>query len=82
MEFLEKITVDVGGLVARIGNRNDDFINNEFSFKKSIKGGQIVNEGKLSSAPGGFVVLLADDVRNSGIVLAERGTVALASVSD
>ena len=43
-----------------------------FLSKRSIKGGKIVNEGKLSSAPGGFVALLADDVRNSGIVLAEK----------
>ena len=78
--FGKNATVDVGGLVASsLEIEMDDFINNEFLFKKSIKGGQIVNEGKLSSAPGGFVALLADDVRNSGIVLAEKGTVALAS---
>ncbi|MEC7801509.1 MAG: filamentous hemagglutinin N-terminal domain-containing protein, partial [Verrucomicrobiota bacterium] len=78
--FGKNATVDVGGLVASsLEIEIDDFINNEFLFKKSIKGGQIVNEGKLSSAQGGFIALLADDVRNSGIILAEKGTVALAS---
>ena len=46
--FGKNATVDVGGLVASsLEIEIDDFINNEFLFKKSVKGGQIVNEGKL-----------------------------------
>ena len=78
--FGKNATVDVGGLVASTMEiKIDDFINDDFSFKGSKNGGKIVNEGRISSSTGGYVALLASDVRNSGIVMAQKGTVALAS---
>ncbi|MGH6962677.1 MAG: hypothetical protein ACREE7_19530, partial [Dongiaceae bacterium] len=39
------------------------------------------NEGRITAGPGGFVVLAADRVENSGLLAAERGEVLLASGS-
>ncbi|MBB5189579.1 filamentous hemagglutinin family protein [Silvimonas terrae] len=41
--------------------------------------GLIVNEGNLSVAPGGWIALVGDQVRNDGVLTAPHGTVALAA---
>ena len=56
-----------------------DFMNGNLTFKGENGDGQIVNKGTLSSSPDGFIALLAPEVRNSGLILAQKGTVALAS---
>ena len=78
--FGRDATVDVGGLVAStLEIEIEDFINEDFTFESSISGNQIVNEGRISAASGGYVALLGEEVRNSGIVVAEKGTAVLAS---
>ncbi|ACV34464.1 caspase family protein [Accumulibacter sp.] len=71
--------VDVGGLLAaslRLGN--DDFMSGNYRFTKESSG-SIVNQGTLTAADGGYIALLAPEVRNEGIIAARLGTVALAS---
>jgi filamentous hemagglutinin family protein len=78
--FSPTARVDVGGLVAtsaRIGDA--DFAGGRMRFDGTGTTGSVINEGRLSAAPGGYVALLAPQVRNDGVVLAELGTVAMAA---
>ncbi len=78
--FAPGASVDVGGLVAtthRIGL--DDFMAGQVRFERNGATGSVVNEGELRSALGGYVALLAPEVRNQGLVVANLGTVALAA---
>ena len=71
--------VDVGGMLAaslKLGN--DDFMNGNYRFTKEGSG-SIVNQGTLTAADGGYIALLAPEVRNEGVIAARLGTVALAS---
>ncbi|MEC9123358.1 MAG: filamentous hemagglutinin N-terminal domain-containing protein, partial [Verrucomicrobiota bacterium] len=78
--FGEQATVDVGGLVASTMNLAvKDFMNGKLTFKGENGDGEIWNKGRLSADPDGFIALLAPEVRNSGLILAKKGTVALAS---
>ena len=78
--FGEQATVDVGGLVASTMNLTvTDFMKGKFTFKGENGDGEIGNKGRLTAAPNGFIALLAPEVRNSGLILAKKGTVALAS---
>ncbi len=78
--FAPGASVDVGGLVAtthRIGL--DDFLAGKTRFERNGASGSVVNEGELKAALGGYIALLAPEVRNQGLVLANLGTVALAA---
>jgi hypothetical protein len=48
-------------------------------FNRNGATGKIVNEGQINAALGGYVALLAPEVRNSGLIVAKLGTVALAA---
>ncbi|MGA0134338.1 MAG: filamentous hemagglutinin N-terminal domain-containing protein, partial [Opitutales bacterium] len=72
--------VDVGGLLATTASISDeDFMAGRHRFVQSPSAGRVVNEGVLTAVSGGYVTLLAPEVRNAGIVVAPAGTVALAS---
>ncbi|PKO92016.1 MAG: hypothetical protein CVU16_07565 [Betaproteobacteria bacterium HGW-Betaproteobacteria-10] len=72
--------VDVGALVASTSNISDaDFLAGKAKFVRNGATGKIENEGQLTAALGGYIALLAPEVRNSGIILAQMGTVALAA---
>ena len=78
--FGEQATVDVGGLVASTMNLTvNDFMKGKLTFKGENGDGKIGNKGTLSASRDGFIALLAPEVRNSGLILAKKGTVALAS---
>ena len=78
--FGEQATVDVGGLVASTMNLTvTDFMKGKLTFKGENGDGEIGNKGRLTADPNGFIALLAPEVRNSGLILAKKGTVALAS---
>ena len=49
------------------------------NFTRSGATGKIENEGTLTAALGGYIALLAPEVRNSGVIIAQGGTVALAA---
>jgi filamentous hemagglutinin family protein len=70
--------VNVGGLVASTLNMsNADFMNGKHVFTGS--GGSVVNRGTLNAAPGGYLALLAPEVRNEGVMTASLGTALLAA---
>lgn len=72
--------VNVGGLVASTLNISDeDFRNGNFKFKAGAGDGQIINEGSLQSAEGGYIALLGKTVKNNGVIQAKLGSVALAA---
>ncbi|WP_411877756.1 YDG domain-containing protein [Polaromonas sp. YR568] len=70
--------VNVGGLVAStLSMSNADFMNGNHVFTGS--GGSVVNQGTLNAAPGGYLALLAPEVRNEGVMTASLGTALLAA---
>ena len=78
--FAPGASVEVGGLVATthsIGNA--EFMAGGNSFSRNGATGSIVNEGKLTASLGGYIALLAPEVRNGGLIFAQMGTVALAA---
>ena len=77
--FSAGASVDVGGLVATThGIDSADFMAGGTTFKRDGATGSVVNDGRLNAALGGYIALLAPEVRNNGIVVAQAGTVALA----
>jgi filamentous hemagglutinin family protein len=71
--------VNVGGLVAStLSMSNADFEAGNYKFTGS-GGGSVVNQGTLNAAPGGYLALLAPEVRNEGVMTASLGTALLAA---
>ena len=71
--------IDVGGLVVTVHDiRDRDFQEGRYNFS-SDSASAVINQGSLQARLGGYVALLAPEVRNEGIVLAKEGTAALAS---
>ena len=78
--FGKTAQVDVGALVASTGKMSDtDFLANKLRIVQEGAGGSVVNEGKLKTAMEGYIALLAPEVRNQGLIFAQKGTVALAA---
>jgi len=78
--FGKTATVDVGGLVATTHNAaNQAFMEGRMKFDRQGASGKVVNEGELRAALNGYIALLAPEVRNSGVIVANLGTVALAA---
>lgn len=72
--------VNVGGLVATSLQLSDnDFNAGNYRFGKQGTAGSIVNQGALSAADGGYIALLAPEVRNEGVVSARLGSVLFAA---
>ncbi|MDK9726386.1 MAG: YDG domain-containing protein [Sterolibacteriaceae bacterium MAG5] len=67
--------VDVGGLVASsLDIKDDDFLAGRHVFAGT--GGRVINQGTITAADGGYVALLAPEVRNEGVIVAKLGSVA------
>lgn len=78
--FGKDARVDVGGLVAASHGMSDaDFMTGKNRFERNGNTGSVVNEGEIKTALGGYIALLAPEVRNQGAIIAQMGTVALAS---
>lgn len=73
--------VNVGGLVAStLSLGNADFMAGRNTFTHDAGStGAVVNQGTLTAAPGGYIALLAPEVRNEGVISATRGTALLAA---
>ncbi len=72
--------VDVGGIAASTLQMADsDFLAGRFRFGRGDATGAVVNQGEIRAADGGYVALLAPEVRNEGVLQAHLGTVALAA---
>ncbi len=78
--FGDKAQVDVGGIVASTLEIDDaDFMAGKQEFKRKKKAGKVVNRGKITATDGGYIALLAPELRNEGVLSARLGTVALAA---
>jgi len=78
--FSPSASVDVGGLVATTHNMSSaDFMAGMNTFSRGGATGSVINEGSLHATLGGYIALLAPEVRNYGLIMARAGTVALAS---
>lgn len=76
--FAPGASVDVGGLVATTHKiALDDFMAGKYRFERSGSTSSVVNAGDLKAAIGGYIAMLAPEVRNEGVVVAHTGTVAL-----
>jgi filamentous hemagglutinin family protein len=79
--------VNVGGLVAStLSMSNADFMAGSTTFGADpthtgtgSSAGKVVNKGTLTAATGGYVALLAPEVRNEGVIRALLGTALLAA---
>ena len=71
--------VNVGGLVASTQNITDkNFQDGKYTFSGGGAAGLVVNQGNITAADGGYVALLGTQARNEGVIVAQKGTVALA----
>ena len=78
--FGKDARVDVGGLVATTHGLGDaDFMAGLSHYERQGSGASVVNDGQLTAALGGYVALLAPEVRNQGTIVAQMGSVALAA---
>lgn len=72
--------VDVGGLVATTQSMSTaDFMAGKSTFAGGNADAAVLNQGTLQAALGGYIALLAPQVRNEGVIVAREGTVALAA---
>jgi filamentous hemagglutinin family protein len=79
--------VNVGGLVAStLSMSNADFMAGSTTFGTDpgqagtgSSAGKVTNKGSLTAATGGYVALLAPEVRNEGVITASLGTALLAA---
>lgn len=70
-------SINVGGLVASTLNISDAAFNSgDYTFTGG--GGSVLNMGTITATDGGYVALLGTNVTNQGVIVATKGTVAMA----
>jgi filamentous hemagglutinin family protein len=69
--------VNVGGLIASTLDVSDAASSGTTKSFSGTGSGSVVNEGTITAATGGSVVLLGNRTGNTGVITAELGTVAL-----
>ena len=78
--FSPSSSLDVGAVVATTHNISDaDHMAGKATYDRNGATGKVINEGNIKTALGGYVALLAPEVRNSGVIVAQMGTVVLAA---
>jgi filamentous hemagglutinin family protein len=78
--FSPTASADVGALVATTHSISTaDFMAGKTTFDRNGSTASVINEGALTANLGGYIALLAPEVRNEGVILAQAGTVALAA---
>ncbi|MBP1764290.1 MAG: hxuA 1 [Firmicutes bacterium] len=74
--FAPTAQVNVGSLVASMLNiTNSDLLAGKYTFTGTK--GSVTNQGNITAADGGYVILLGNQVANQGVIVANLGTVAL-----
>src|SRR5450759_2294955 len=72
--------IDVAGLVASTLNlSNQDFLAGRLNFASNPSGGNVENQGSITTPSGGSVYLVGTNVTNSGIINSPQGDVILAA---
>lgn len=78
--FGQGAQVNVGGLLASTLNiADEDFLSGRYQFNGRT--GSVINSGSIASSNGGYVALLAPDVRNEGVISAMQGSAVMAAGS-
>ncbi|EBV8365743.1 filamentous hemagglutinin N-terminal domain-containing protein, partial [Salmonella enterica subsp. enterica serovar Virchow] len=79
--FGKNARVNVAGLVASTKNINTaDFMKGQYTLSgEGNPGAQVVNQGSLTTTKGGYIVLAADQVKNSGTITTPSGKTVLAA---
>ncbi|MCE5286094.1 MAG: YDG domain-containing protein, partial [Pelosinus sp.] len=76
--FSPTARVDTGALVASSLDMTDsDFMAGRYRFAKGSTTGSVINQGNITAADGGFVALLGEKAVNEGVIVANKGSVAL-----
>ncbi|MFM1911510.1 MAG: hypothetical protein RJB18_901, partial [Pseudomonadota bacterium] len=72
--------VDVGSVVATSHSISDaDYMAGKTTYDRNGATGSVINEGNIKTGLAGYVALLAPEVRNSGVIVAQMGTVVMAA---
>jgi len=78
--FAPGAQVNVGGIVATTMQMSDAaFMAGSTTFERNGATGKVINEGSIQTRLNGYIAMLAPEVRNSGLLLAQAGTVAMAA---
>ena len=78
--FAPGAQVNVGGIVATTMQMSDAaFMAGSTTFDRNGSTGKVINDGTIQTSLNGYIAMLAPEVRNSGLLLAQSGTVALAA---
>ena len=73
-------SIDVAGFLASTLNISDgDFLAGRMRFTQTPDAGSVVNQGTITTATGGMVYLVGQDVQNSGIIRSPQGEILLAA---
>ena len=72
--------IDVAGFLASTLNLSDaDFLAGRMRFVQTPGAASVVNQGTITTATGGMVYLVGQDVQNSGIIRSPQGEIMLAA---
>jgi filamentous hemagglutinin family protein len=78
--FGKNSKVDVGSfIVSTMDIKDEDYLKSKYAFDSNNIFGKIINEGELSAKDKGFIVLLAPEIINEGVIEARFGNISLAS---
>ncbi len=78
--FGQSAQINVGSLVATsLDISNADFLKGRYQFNANGSTGHVTNQGVIKAADGGYIVLLGNEVNNSGTLTANNGSVVMAS---
>ncbi|MDA7736744.1 autotransporter-associated beta strand repeat-containing protein [Porticoccus sp.] len=78
--FGKNSRVDVGAIVATTHTVNEDkFMQGTLEFDRNGSTASVINDGEIKTTLNGYVALLAPEVRNRGLIVAQMGTVVMAS---
>uniref|UniRef100_UPI0032219BDB two-partner secretion domain-containing protein n=1 Tax=Marinimicrobium locisalis TaxID=546022 RepID=UPI0032219BDB len=79
--FGESAQVNVDGIIASgLDIANEDFLSGDLVFSEVANTeGKVINQGMITAATGGNVVLQGKSVKNEGLISAHMGSVSLAS---
>ncbi|HYW55470.1 MAG TPA: filamentous hemagglutinin N-terminal domain-containing protein, partial [Polaromonas sp.] len=80
--FAPGAQVNVGGLVAStLAIGNEDFMAGRYTFSSSGGSGSVANHGNITVARGGYVLLAAPSVSNTGSITTDAGATGLVAGS-
>ncbi|MBU3564166.1 autotransporter-associated beta strand repeat-containing protein, partial [Polynucleobacter sp. Tro8-14-1] len=77
--FAPGAQVNVGGIVATTHSMSDAaFMAGSTTFDRNGSTGKVINEGTIQTSLNGYIAMLAPEVRNTGLLVAQAGTVVMA----